>query len=136
MEQETEGRKEPNFVRHERNVIHPWESENWDEGERRMKGESGSHSVGEHKRDCRIAGWERLSLSLIWQAFDFAFHGDSGCLGHLHSVSRARLVDWASPFLLSNLGANIKMAYALALGMQGPDGARARSIPKLTLSLT
>ena len=39
-------------------------------------------------------------------------------------------------FILSNLGANIKMAYALALGMQGPDGARARSIPKLTLSLT
>ena len=100
MEQETEGRKEPNFVRHERNVIHPWESENWDEGERRMKGESGSHSVGEHKRDCRIAGWERLSLSLIWQAFDFAFHGDSGCLGHLHSVSRARLVDWANPIYI------------------------------------
>ena len=68
-----------------------------------MKGESGSHSVGEHKRDCRIAGWERFSLSLIWQAFNLAFHCDSGSVGRLHSVSMARLSDCAN-FKMHSVG--------------------------------
>ena len=77
---EGEGTKEGAEFRHERKAIDPRESGNWDEGER-LKGESGSNSLGEHKRDCRIVGWERFSLSLIWQAFE----GDSGSLVRLHS---------------------------------------------------